>query len=1037
MLLRHLPRRRLATALVAIAAAVVTPYAWGASKVRIAAIGDRVPGNGNGQFLGPSLTGAPSAAGSGWVAFRTLVTDGKTAEQIVVARLSGQEERHVVAALGQSAGKRDGKDMGTFKQFLGRPTVNANGDGAFVATLTNSEAIPGGLEYIGQPLPGGVFLWRRSEPAAQALHVIALARDVVPGVGTIDLGIAIDPLQESTSRDLLERTPALTDAGVVAFAATTFDDKNPDAPPGAIFVVKDGAITAPVKLNDVTPYGTLSVIGAPSMNASGLLAFRATTDGSDGSFDGVFTFDGATYTRLAADTLKLVPIDDPDNSQIVFGFGDLVSLNDAGDVAFAAGGMIDINSAGDLQFGTVVVQAGQLPRLVTYPGLNVDSYGKVRSGSLGPEGGNEVALPSIGPDGSVYCLAQLNGSGSHAFFKARPPDYKISIPLVVFGGSKPDPSPIGGVFFSAVSTAAVDATGALAFFSRFAGASELEALVFRPATGDGNLILVGDATPTDGKYGGPPFSAPVINDNDVVVFKSAVARGPSALGFFRWDRSAPENSRLSALVRTGDAAPLGGAQTILDLPGEASINVAGDVAFAGLILDPDNGVFRGILATGAGGMRRVAMPADPLPFVASDAQIESIATNPLMLADGSVAFRATYGYEDPVFFEHVREDGIFRISPAGDVSILVSTLLDAPDGQPFFRFRDPNSTGGTIVVRASLGKPGDELNPNGLFLIDPSAAVRLVIIEHGPVGAHSSLDSFSGRASVDLAGNVAFLARLDGEDTASLVQEMADGGSAIIARVGGPGPNAGIVKSVGRPTVASNGDLAFRLGFDRTTGQTSGFYLKKSGGAVEPFIALGEADSDGVGDRLNSLNPVAALNASDHLAFIASESAGDARNGIFFGAPTTTKVQKITVVAKEKNVKQIPTLLAKVRGQVDLDVGPVGKAIQPNKQAVKVTVSDFWGTVFTASADNGALRQAGRTYTLGRRASGLRALTIKRLKNRGVRVKFASKPFELPFRSGDKLTPPFTVRVDVGVHSGTAILDCKTSEGGNATCPAS
>jgi hypothetical protein len=53
-----------------------------------------------------------------------------------------------------------------------------------------------------------------------------------------------------------------------------------------------------------------------------------------------------------------------------------------------------------------------------------------------------------------------------------------------------------------------------------------------------------------------------------------------------------------------------------------------------------------------------------------------------------------------------------------------------------------------------------------------------------------------------------------------------------------------------------------------------------------------------------------------------------------------------------------------------------------------------------------------------------------------VVVKFASKPFELPFRSGDQLRTPFTVRVDVGVHSGTVIIGCTTSPGGNAQCPA-
>src|SRR5262249_38827580 len=156
------------------------------------------------------------------------------------------------------------------------------------------------------------------------------------------------------------------------------------------------------------------------------------------------------------------------------------------------------------------------------------------------------------------------------------------------------------------------------------------------------------------------------------------------------------------------------------------------------------------------------------------------------------------------------------------------------------------------------------------------------------------------------------------------------------------------------------------------------------------------------------LNPVAALNAKDHLAFIATESAGDSRNGIFFGAPATATVGALSVVSKEKDVKGIPTVLAKVRGRVNLDAGPVGRPIQPDKQAVRVTVSDADGPIFTASADNGALKQNGRTFRLARRGTGLKVLSVTRTKKRGVVVRFASKPFELPFRSGDKLSSPFT-----------------------------
>jgi hypothetical protein len=103
---------------------------------------------------------------------------------------------------------------------------------------------------------------------------------------------------------------------------------------------------------------------------------------------------------------------------------------------------------------------------------------------------------------------------------------------------------------------------------------------------------------------------------------------------------------------------------------------------------------------------------------------------------------------------------------------------------------------------------------------------------------------------------------------------------------------------------------------------------------------------------------------------------------------------------------------------------------------VKITVSDQDGTVFTANAGNGALKGNGRTFRLARRSGALKVLSIKRLKKRGVIVNFASKPFELPFRPGDKLSTPFTVRVDVGVHSGTVIVGCNTSPGGNAQCPA-
>ena len=1035
MHLRPHPRLRLATALVASLLLLDGGEVRAASKINIAVIGEAAPGGG--QFLGPSLTGMPAAAGSGWVAFRTLVTDGKTPEQIVVARLAGQEERHVVAALGQSAGKRNGKDLGTFKQFLGRPAVNANGDVVFAASLTNSEALPGGLENLGDPLPAGIFLSRRGVPAAQALRIVALAREPVPGLGMLDLTTTIDLLETSTSLDLLERTPALNDAGAVAFLATTATEGFSSAPEGGIFVVDPaGGMTLRVRLGDTTPWGVITALGAPAMNAAGTLAFRGTTEDPERIEDGIFTLDGTALTRLAADGLTVVPPADPNSSQLLLGFGALVALNDAGDVAFAAGGMFDLTtfSSSEEQFGVLVVRAGGSPQLVTYPGLEVEAFGRVRSGNLGPDGGNEVALPAIGPDGSVYTFAQLTGDGGQAFFRAQPPDYELGLPLVVFGGSRPDPSPIGGVFLAAISPAAVDATGGLAFFSRLAGAPELEALIYRPPTGDGNLILVGQATPTNGKFGGPPFSALVVNDDDVVVFKSAITRGPSSLGLFRWRRGDPANTRLSALVRTGDPAPLPGGPAIIDLPGEPSINALGDVAFSALVARSDDAPSgRGVFAIGAGvGLRVVAMPNDPLPFVAPDAQIESIATNPLMLADGSVAFRASFGYEDPLFFSFVREDGIFRVSPTGDVALMARTTQDSPTGEPFFRFRDPNSSGGVIVVRAPLGTPETDPHPSGLFLIDPSAAIRLVLTDRDSVGNGMPLDEFSGRATVDAAGNVAFLGRVGGDESVALIHQTTSGESRILSMVGRDGPGGGQTKSVGRPAMSSIGNIAFRTSFERFDGGTPGFYLVRNG-VTEPFVAVGESDPEGTGTRLSSLNPIGALNASNHLAFIGSVSEGDSRNGIFFAAPTTTRVSRLTVRGREQDVQGIPTLVASAKARLSLEVGDFGKPIAPSRQAVTIVLSDADGLLFTATVPRGKLVRRGGSFVLGRRVPGLRKLTVARGK-RGVRVAFASRRWELPFRTADQLKSPITLRVDVGAHSGTVILNCTTAPGGDVSC---
>jgi hypothetical protein len=1034
---------RLLPALALLASLVAPADVRAASKVRIASIGDQAPGGG--QFLGSSLTGAPSAAGAGWVAFRTRVTDGSTQEQIVVTKLAGQEQRHVVAALGQSAGKRGDDDLGTFKQFLGRPTVNANGDVAFVAALTNSDALPGGIEGAGRALPAGVFLYERPRPGQTqgSLRVIALSRDEIPDMGMLDLTTTVDPFQESESIDLLERTPGLNDAGDVAFAAVTQQEEPPFREGGGIFVGRVGVAPTPrVRFGDGFNGGAVGVVGAPAINAAGDLAFRATVDGEmvDGqevSFDGIFTLRGATLTRVAKDGDLVLPSDpgQSENVQQLLEFGVLVSLNDAGDVAFTSGGMFDVVTftSTDLEFGSLVVRAGGTPQLVTFPGRPAEGFGRVRSGELGPDGGGEIAPPHVLPDGSVYVFAELTGGNGQAFYHANPPTYGLNVPIVLFGGSHPDPSPLGGVYFAAVSGPAVDAGGNVAFFARLAGAPVLEALVFRPTSGTVNSIVVGEATPTKGRFGGPPFAAPVINESGTVVFKSAVAQGPSSLGFFRWRRDDPEASRLAVLVRTGDAAPLPGAPLIRDLPGEASLNAAGDIAFTALVA----GVGRAVLTLGPAGLRVVAKPNDPVPPGPPDALIETVGPSPLMMADGSVVFRGSFAYEDPLLFDLEREEAIFRVDPAGTMTLLARTTQESPAGAPFFRFRDPSTNGSMVVVRAPIGRPTTEILPEllpvGFFLIDPATAIRTVVMDDHMVGGSIKLDALVGRSGVDAAGNVVFLGRVGVEERTVLGRQAADGTSSVLALVGGLGPAGGTYRSVGRPAMSPNGHVAYRGNFERFGGGTGGFFLVTDAGP-SPFIQIGEPDDDGTGGRLTSLNPTAALNAADNLVFVGSASAGKARNGIYVAAPTRTSLSSLAIRWKEKIVDQIPTELGSARGRVTLEFGDLGRPIQPDKQAVAIVVSDAAGAILSATVPKGGLVRRRGGFGLKKRVAGLKSLKLQKLGKNGARLTFSSRQFEFPIRAFGELVSPLSVRVDVGAHSGTAVVTCDTPPRGGATC---
>ncbi len=1024
-----------------------------ASKVKVAALGDEAPGGG--VFAGPSFTGTPSAAGNGWVAFRSLVADGSTNEQIVVTNLVTRERR-VAASLGQQVTA----DIGRLKQFIGRPTVNAQGDVAFAAVVTPPEDKK--RDFLA-PTPAGVFLFSGSTLTAVA------PPDLDTGIGILDLTSLINLFTDATSIDVPERTPALNDAGDVAFVAATVDISSGRPAGGAIFRRPAGGSLAPVvRLGDAYDGGTFQILGPPALNGSGGLAFRGFVDGAN-TLDGIFVLengvpvlrvrDGIIPTRADAG----FPNDQPLSAG---GFGDTVVMNDQGDIAFTVDPFFDGSDNASLDDldgspGVLVYHAG-MTFMVGYPGQPILGNGRITGTRLSPTVGSAATAPALAPDGSVVFFGSLNGGSSEMILRSGPLDTEPDT-LVELGGSSPDTSPAGGTYLLATSAPVVDAAGSLVFSARLAGATSAQALIYQPLEGAGSVVLIGDAAPapTQGFFGGPPFFQPHLNDRGDVVFKSFVARGPG-LGIFRF-----RDGALSALVRLRDAAPLPGGPPILDLVGEPSLNAAGDIAFGALVpVADENGenttARRGIFTASAAGLRAIAMPGDvimPADPSRPGAVFRKVAPNPAMGDSGAVAFRANIEYLDPldpIFLPTLKEDGLFLADATGIHLLAVAdpALPDDPKGNsgtpdPFLRFRDPTVSTDRVAFRASLGAVIERRN--GMFLADASGVTPFAV-EGDDLGG-MMLTALSGRPEQDDSGAITFpgkIRRPNAGEVGAIIRRTGTTFSTIV-ETGQLGPNGGKLRSIGRPAVSSNGHVVFRASYEPFSGGTAGFLLATPGG-LGTYLRVGEGAAAAIGGRLLSLNQNSSMNARDQLAFIGTVGGGNARSAIFLAAPTSLDAG-ITVrrgaPPKDDAASLVPRDRIAVRGTLDPALGLPRASVaattrgkkgpKPTRAAIQVAVADTKGTLFAANVPVGSIEVRGRALVLKPGAperAQVKSLKVKVSRNGQMKLTFRTAPFDLSFASGVRSTddngqvilePPFTVRVDVGDEGGTVAIPCSGS----------
>ncbi len=999
------------------------------SKATVAAIGDGAPGGG--VFAGPGFSGWPTAAGDGWIAFRGQVTGGTTTETIVVAHLTAPISRAQVASIGQSAPTGNGHDAcaGKLKQFVGHPVVNASGDVAFVALIQPPRS-PSNQNSNG-PTPAGIFARRGGQLAA-----VACSGEREAG-RTLDLTAVLD-LFSDLNTDVADRSPAMNDAGDVAFL-TGYVDNVSGFPSGGAIVLAPlaGGLTQLVRLSDPIAGGTFQVLGPPALNNSGLIVFHGlatTTDPSDngGILDGIFAVD---TTGLNLRILVRDGIAPGSDGQTLTEFQDAVALNGAGDVAFLAGPLFDLSDDASLTDqgspGVLVLHDGTVT-LLGYPGQKIGPD-KVTGVMLGPAGAAAVAAPSIAPDGTVAFFVALNGGNAEAIVRTSGSEV---LPLVYTGGNGADASPVGGFYGGAESPPSLDAALGMVFLARVVGGQSSELIVYRAVDGQTSIIALGEAAPqqNQGFFGGRPFSAPHLNDAGDVVFRAFVARGPTSVGIFRARSGmmdAQHDIPIEAVVRAGDASPAPGAPPFFDFAGEPSVNQAGSVAFAGQL--PITG--RGIFVADPSGLRSVVVRGDPAPGDPGTT-FSALGPNPQINDAGAVAFRGTTSFRDPLTGFSVKREGIFLADATG-IHVLVYANEPSPAGLPFLKLRDPLLTDAPrIVFRAPLGDVEEQ--SSGIFTADATGTATLAVAQQ-PVGGSAFLWSFSGTPSVTGDGQVAFLATLakpiSPTDPAlvptgpAIFTQTASGLQQIVAR-GMAGPVGGQFNNLSTPAMNAQGHVVFRGSFLLLTGGTSGLYLAHDG-TLEPYLLRSEVSP--IGGRFAAFGAGTSFNVHDELSFSATVTGGKARSALFIATPTQLVSRALALRLTGGRGRD------RIKLKLALTLGRVSDGVRPAKEPVVLSLSDRNGVLWSATVPKKSLVRSGRSFTIVPRPRStlgrdLRSFRVTLARGGQVRVSALSAPVDL-LRGGLRtLEPPFTLGFEVGDDAGTVAVPCTLGPSGGR-CP--
>jgi hypothetical protein len=809
---RH-PVRAVIAAVAWVIAVVATPsIAGAASTVKIAAAGDATPLGG--VFAGPSFIGPPSAAGQGVVALRSRITGAVPREGIFLvtpisriqvvtvgdptpaggvfraflgrpavnargqvaffALFTGEEEETglfvfsggtiaTVAVTGTPApgdgtlgafgavGVSAGDPTITDTPFRG-PALNERGDIAFVASLTDSEALGAIFLFSEGALSEVVRLDGRAGqasesfvglgfPALTGAGDVVFRAEVADASGRVSTGLyrrggdtVSAVVTDRTSLPVVGRFTHLPDAvgvnarGDIAF----FAGRPPDAEDGGVkglFLATAAGIRSVATPGMVLPgggrLGTFvlpgedEVFGPPAISPGGDVIFYATINGP--ALQGIFRV-------TPAGSLRLVARGDPTPLGGTVGtFGSGPAIDDDGAVTFRA-----FVNGGVAAEAVMTVTGATITRVI--------GVGEPSPGS-GTFAGNAFGRPSIGGGGAVTFRAFIaGGSTNEAIFRFRP-DTGLEV-LGTVGATAPSGNPI----IDLQGTPAINAAGDVVFAAEVAGEG-LQLLRVRAGTLE-RVVRRGDPSPLGGIFTTIGVGA-ALNDAGVVAFRASADTGNGKrTGLFL---TAPqlEQVALSGETAAAELAFAGFRDPVLsEVP---------SIAFRAPIVDPDddqavehNGIFLGVPGT----VRLLAGEGD---VIDGDLRYGRLPGTPAVSADGDVAFLASRLRLVDEGGTLVPTDGgpaIFRAS-GGELHTVVEADTPSPIGGTFRTFGHPAlARGSALAFRASLAGAA---RATGIFLRDGETTVPVVLAAQGtPIGGRFA--SFDIRPAMNADTHLAFLA---------------------------------------------------------------------------------------------------------------------------------------------------------------------------------------------------------------------------------------------------------------------------------------